>query len=263
MSRKKWAIRLFTEGAESGSAPEDTTPQAGVQPNDPPNDPLNDPSNEPSNEPSNDPSNDQSDEGETPERKNATDEAGNDLGYPENTPLDSMSDPERVAYWRHTAKKRQKDLRNLQTEHDRMKTALERSSMDDFERDLAEKEDAAREEGRTTLLESLKPKLVAREFRAQAGALDVALSRIDTLMETLKIDAFFDDETLDVDSEAVKTYLTTVLIPDLKSNPTFSAHRSPNASGSVEFYMSEMAKKTPEQDLTPAPQAGTIASRRW
>ena len=135
--------------------------------------------------------------------------------------------------------------------------------MNDFERDLAEKEDAAREEGRTTLLESLKPKLVAREFRAQAGALDVALSRIDTLMETLKIDAFFDDETMDVDSEAVKTYLTTVLIPDLKSNPTFSAHKSPNASGSVEFYMSEMSKKTPEQDLTLALQAGTLASRRW
>lgn len=39
--------------------------------------------------------------------KNAVDEAGNDLGFPEKTSVDAMTDAQKAAYWRNESKKQQ------------------------------------------------------------------------------------------------------------------------------------------------------------
>ena len=230
MTIKNLTIRRFTAeeagGSSPGSAPELPTP--GMAP-EPPTPETPEP---------------EVLEQETPNAEVPEAPKAEDLGFPENTPVADMTDPQKAAYWRNVAKNRQTDQRELQRQLDTLKRQLERVNMNDFERANAEREDELREETRSATVAEFSSTLVGKEFRLQAAQLNIAQSRVDALLGKLKTEEFFDANTRDADPELVRRYLQDVVLVDIKRDPNLGAQGAPGQTGSVSYYMEQLAKET-------------------
>jgi hypothetical protein len=167
---------------------DDPTNPPADPPKDPPADPPKKPPADPPKEPPADP---------PPE------------GFPADTKPEDMEPEEQVAYWKHRARRSEKDARKLgdvdpdqyakdQAELER----LRRESMSDREKELAD----AEARGRQAATKDLGPKMVRAAFSAAIGDIedDDEAKAIQDTIGALDLAAFITDDG-DVDAARVKT----------------------------------------------------------
>lgn len=133
--------------------------------------------------------------------QNATDDQGNDLGYPANTRVAEMTVEQQVAYWRHHSQKHEGRYKSLVGDRsfDDAKTALEqyaeiqRQQMTPAEQALT----AAREEGKTEGITTERRKAATAIFKATLEAKDLPADDVAELTANFSVDGYITDDGVD------------------------------------------------------------------
>lgn len=133
--------------------------------------------------------------------QNATDDQGNDLGYPANTRVAEMTAEQQASYWRHHAQKHEGRYKSLvgDKSFDDAKTALEqyeeiqRQQMTPAEQALT----AAREEGKTEGITSERRKAATAIFKATLEAKGLDESDVAELTANFSVDGYITDDGVD------------------------------------------------------------------
>lgn len=137
---------------------------------------------------------------------NATDDKGNDLGFPKDTRVAEMTVDQQAAYWRHQSQKHEGRYKNLTGDR----------SFDDVRKDLDELAElrkaqqtpaeqaieAAREEGKATAFAEASSKAATAIFRASLEAQGHDDEDIDDLVSNFNVANFVTDGDVDTDKLA-------------------------------------------------------------
>lgn len=137
--------------------------------------------------------------------------SASDRGFPEGVPLEQMTTEQQTAYWRYYARQheqRNKDLLALADgDPDKLKEKvqgydqLRQQQQTEQERAV----EAAKAEGRQEAMDSIGPRLVAAEMRAQAAG-RIGDEQLATLTSSLDANQFLDSNG-DVDTDKVKSLI--------------------------------------------------------
>jgi len=138
---------------------------------------------------------------------NATDEQGNDLGFPANTAVAEMSDRQAAAYWRNQSKVQQgrvpSDLAELQRKAAEL-DQLRASQRTDAEKAADEARDAGRSEGRTQVAQE-----AAQEFLRAQLAVGRTDEQVNTLMRGVSAAGFVGQDAK-VDYSGIRLFAATL-----------------------------------------------------
>lgn len=184
-------------------------------------DPSGDPSGQP--DPAGQPSGPGQGQGGQPDPSGSTPTPANpDKGFPEGVPLEQMTVEQQAAYWKHYARQheqRNKDLLDLADgDPDKLKEKvqgydqLRQQQQTEQERAV----EAAKAEGRQEAMDSIGPRLVAAEMRAQAAG-RIGDEQLATLTSSLNASQFLDSNG-DVDTDKVKSLIDS-LVPAQTPEP--------------------------------------------
>lgn len=122
-------------------------------------------------------------------------QAENDRGYPENTPVAEMTDKQAAAYWRANARKhedRVKAFGNLTPEE--LTTIRQRAGQfEALERESMSDKDKAVDEARRAEQAKATPRVVRAEFKASAKGV-LSAEQLTALLEDLDLSKYVDDK---------------------------------------------------------------------
>lgn len=144
-------------------------------------------------------------------------------GYPENTPLASMSDAQQAAYWRHHSRQHEERWKAM-GDYDDLKarsaklTELETANMTDQQKAVAE----AELRGRQAALKEAGAKLVDQFFRAVLHERKTP-DEIAALTAPLDRAQFLTADGLGVDTDKVTAFANAVAPPPASTQPAPSA----------------------------------------
>lgn len=122
---------------------------------------------------------------------------GGDLGFPANTPIKEMTDAQQAAYWRHNARKHEKNRKpdNFTTLEDEARQWREhQESVKTPEQKVS---DAALAAARTEGAETLLHDAIRAELRARRP--HMTIEKLDELLEDVALSKFMKDGALDTD----------------------------------------------------------------
>lgn len=134
-------------------------------------------------------------------RTNATDEQGNDLGYPKDTPIAEMSDKEQAAYWKNSARKHEGRVKGLvgeRTPEEVKKDLEELAELKKAQQTPAEQQlTEAREQGKKEAISAERTKAATAIFRGALEANGVSGDDLEEIATNFNVAGYITDDGVD------------------------------------------------------------------
>jgi hypothetical protein len=150
--------------------------------------------------------------------------SSSDRGFPENTPVDEMTAPQREAYWKHQSRKHEERVKafgNLTP--DALKALQDKASKHDaLERELMSDKDKATAEAREKALAEATPRVVRAEFKAAAKGV-LSNDQLAALLEDRDLSKYVDANG-DPDEDKIAKLVTAFA-------PAKTTRTGPSATG--------------------------------
>lgn len=132
---------------------------------------------------------------------NATDDQGNDLGYPKDTPIAEMSDKEQAAYWRHNARKHENRWKGIVGDRspDAIKADLDAYAQIQREQQTPAEQalNDARSEGKQAGLKEARTEAATAILRGALENAGLTGADLDETAASVNIDTFITDQGVD------------------------------------------------------------------
>lgn len=139
-----------------------------------------------------------------------------DRGFPEGTPRQDMTDAEQINYWKHYARRNEETVR-ARADYDELKAKaaklekLERQSLSEHEKAVAETREAALAEGRQAAMTELGTKYT-RAFLAEAlTTRGRTQEQVDVVLRHTNLETYVTDG--EPDTDAIAAYADTIAGP--------------------------------------------------
>lgn len=167
--------------------------------------------------------------------------AGDDKGYPPNTPWRDMTAPQQAAYWMAQSKKHEGRV-NAMSDYESLKDkAAQYDALADASRTEQERAvETARAEGKAAGLQEAAPRLVRAEFRHAAKGRITDAAR-DAFLEDLDFSKYLTDKG-EVDEAKVAARIDAIA-PKEPTRPTVQLGQGRTASGAKPSVAQVMADR--------------------
>ena len=142
-----------------------------------------------------------------------------DKGFPDNTPIEAMTDAQQAAYWKHHARKHENTVK-ARADYDQIKAKaaeydeFKRQQMSDHERAVED----AKKAGRDEALREAGTRMVAAHIDAAVTAERISREQADVLLSVTDTTKFLTADH-SVDTDKVKALLDTVAPPSATDGP--------------------------------------------